>query len=61
MEGETKPSALGDGPVMELRVAGALAAPVSFEYVVYSGEACVGEFEDAAEQNGWDYVMTPVD
>ena len=59
MDGETRPE-VGDSPVVEMDVSGALAAPVSMGYPVFSGEACIQEFEDAAQENGWDYVIRPI-
>ncbi len=59
MDGETRPE-VGNSPVVEMDVQGALAAPLSMGYTVFSGEACIQQFEDAAQENGWDYIITPV-
>lgn len=55
------PPVTGSSPTIELAVSGALAVPVTYGYPVIVGEPCVAEFEEAAEENGWDYVITPLD
>jgi hypothetical protein len=60
LEDETRPDT-GAAPTLQMRVDGALAAPVRFGHAVYVGSACVTRFEEAAEENGWSYVITPVE
>ncbi|WP_168017135.1 hypothetical protein [Halomonas salinarum] len=56
-----EPVTLDSSNTLEMSVDGALAAPISFGYRVIVGEACVADFESTADENGWDYVITPLE
>lgn len=55
------PVGLDSSNTLEMNVNGALAVPISFGHRVIVGEACVADFEAAAAENGWDYVITPLE
>ncbi len=60
LDGATLPE-MGSSITLEMSVSGALAAPITYETPVIVGASCVAEFEEAAEKNGWDYVIIPLD